>query len=46
VTEGVECAVTAETAISNARRWSIVALLFLASMIYYLVGELKLQAQT
>jgi MFS family permease len=36
VTEGVECAVTTETAISNARRWSIVALLFLASMINYL----------
>ena len=36
VTEGVECAVTTETAISNARRWSIVALLFIASMINYL----------
>src|SRR5271157_5489742 len=36
VTEGVGRAVTTETAISNARRWSIVALLFLASMINYL----------
>jgi hypothetical protein len=41
----VECAVTTEAAISNRRRWGIVALLFLASMINYLVGELKLQAQ-
>ena len=34
VNEGVECAV--DTAISNSRRWSIVALLFVASMINYL----------
>ena len=36
VTEGVGCAVTTEMAISNARRWSIVGLLFTASMINYL----------
>ena len=36
MTEGVEFAVTTETAISNSRRWSIVALLFIASMINYL----------
>jgi MFS family permease len=36
VTEGEECAVTTEMAMSNRRRWCIVALLFVASLINYL----------
>ena len=36
VTQGGELAVTTDTAISNSRRWGIVALLFAASLINYL----------